>query len=643
MKKIQCKYFFYNFWNDFHGKSFVTSDHQISEIITETSMIHFLMPFLNNHSDNYFNPVRAQSIEDANLIVYSCFGQAEQKLRELKRKNINNPLIIQWTGEARILDSNFEFTDLLLGSDINDNQKNFFSFLALLYLKHVMLLHPSLRSCIKEANAVNEDNVGNAVNEGNVANEGNVGNAVKEDNVAKVERKFCSMFCSYLCSPRREIFEIINNYKTVNGFGSAFRSRVHGFYWDLEYIKKLSEFKFVICCENSYRSGYNTEKIINPILAGCIPIYWGAPTIFNFVRKERILYLEKDFENLEQIMQMIKYLDSDNIAFEAMIKEQPFIYSTLEEIEEKVVGSTEHNKKVLEQLFLDHFNNLEKSEVSVSLEIPESLEKIETLQKTETSEKSEANNFNDKFQIPLLLINLDKSTDRLLTMTEQFTKYNVLLYNRIKAVDGYKLVGPIPDDITDDLTDHIKFNIIGKVSETKLGAIGCTLSHLKSIKTASKMNHSCVIVMEDDTDISLMDQWNMTYKNICKNAPDDWEILQMYTSNMQVIKQYYRHDMANQYIRRDDSAWSTGTYIINRKGMDKILQQYYDEKNDTFNIGGEITADILIYKGLITYLYTTPTVCTMDDRFISIISPHKHDEHGIASSKYIREYYNPMI
>jgi hypothetical protein len=46
---------------------------------------------------------------------------------------------------------------------------------------------------------------------------------------------------------------------------------------------------------------------------------------------------------------------------------------------------------------------------------------------------------------------------------------------------------------------------------------------------------------------------------------------------------------------------------------------------------------------LITYLYTTPTVCTMDDRFISIISPHKHDEHGIASSKYIREYYNPII
>ncbi|MEX0595386.1 MAG: hypothetical protein WD512_02720, partial [Candidatus Paceibacterota bacterium] len=81
MKQTQCKYFFYNFWDDFHGKSFIKNDNntdfdnqiqlellellelkelkelkepeqpkkqQISEIITETSMIHFLMPFLNN-------------------------------------------------------------------------------------------------------------------------------------------------------------------------------------------------------------------------------------------------------------------------------------------------------------------------------------------------------------------------------------------------------------------------------------------------------------------------------------------------------------------------------------------------------------------------------------------------------------------
>ena len=45
----------------------------------------------------------------------------------------------------------------------------------------------------------------------------------------------------------------------------------------------LSHFKFALCFENCAFPGYITEKITDAILAGSIPIYWGAPDIENFI------------------------------------------------------------------------------------------------------------------------------------------------------------------------------------------------------------------------------------------------------------------------------------------------------------------------------------------------------------------------
>ncbi|MFZ2147913.1 MAG: glycosyltransferase family 10, partial [Sedimentisphaerales bacterium] len=45
----------------------------------------------------------------------------------------------------------------------------------------------------------------------------------------------------------------------------------------------MNGFKFAICFENCAFPGYVTEKIFDSFLAGCIPIYLGAPDISNFV------------------------------------------------------------------------------------------------------------------------------------------------------------------------------------------------------------------------------------------------------------------------------------------------------------------------------------------------------------------------
>jgi hypothetical protein len=45
----------------------------------------------------------------------------------------------------------------------------------------------------------------------------------------------------------------------------------------------MNRFKFALCFENCAFSGYVTEKIFDCLLAGCIPVYFGAPDIADFV------------------------------------------------------------------------------------------------------------------------------------------------------------------------------------------------------------------------------------------------------------------------------------------------------------------------------------------------------------------------
>ena len=50
-----------------------------------------------------------------------------------------------------------------------------------------------------------------------------------------------------------------------------------------ELINIYSQYKFIICFENSKTDGYVTEKIFNVFLSGSIPIYDGAPNITDYI------------------------------------------------------------------------------------------------------------------------------------------------------------------------------------------------------------------------------------------------------------------------------------------------------------------------------------------------------------------------
>lgn len=51
-------------------------------------------------------------------------------------------------------------------------------------------------------------------------------------------------------------------------------------------LTTIANYRFALCFENMEFPGYVTEKVIDCLVAGVVPIYWGAPDIRNFIPEE---------------------------------------------------------------------------------------------------------------------------------------------------------------------------------------------------------------------------------------------------------------------------------------------------------------------------------------------------------------------
>ncbi|MBI5100211.1 MAG: hypothetical protein HZB33_00015 [Nitrospirae bacterium] len=69
-------------------------------------------------------------------------------------------------------------------------------------------------------------------------------------------------------------------------------------------IDVMPKFRFALCFENCVFPGYVTEKIFDCLLAGCVPVYFGAPDITDFCPKECFVDFRdfRDFGDLEKTL-----------------------------------------------------------------------------------------------------------------------------------------------------------------------------------------------------------------------------------------------------------------------------------------------------------------------------------------------------
>jgi alpha(1,3/1,4) fucosyltransferase len=111
--------------------------------------------------------------------------------------------------------------------------------------------------------------------------------SLTRDDLKKKEGFASFVYSNYLADDaRKDFFERLSTYKKVNSGGSYLNNIGEIVDNKIEFEKKH---KFSIAFENSSRSGYTTEKLVNSIMAETIPIYWGNPDIGTEFNEEIII------------------------------------------------------------------------------------------------------------------------------------------------------------------------------------------------------------------------------------------------------------------------------------------------------------------------------------------------------------------
>jgi hypothetical protein len=132
-------------------------------------------------------------------------------------------------------------------------------------------------------------------------------------------------FCNFIYSndkaqERIKFYQLLSQYKKVDSGGKVLNN-IGGRVEDK--LAMVSESKFTIAFENESYPGYSTEKIIQPLLQGSIPIYWGDPTIAEDFNPNCFINVH-NYNSYEEVIDEIKKIDNDEMLWKKMVTEPIF-------------------------------------------------------------------------------------------------------------------------------------------------------------------------------------------------------------------------------------------------------------------------------------------------------------------------------
>lgn len=139
------------------------------------------------------------------------------------------------------------------------------------------------------------------------------------------KKKFCNfIYSNPNATERIDFFKKLSSYKKIDSAGKLlnnvginamnkhFRSnnkkkRISAIRKKIDYMK---DFKFSITFENHSTPGYTTEKLVEAMLAGTIPIYWGNPLVSRDFNTKSFINCH-DYKNWEEVVERIKEIDQN--------------------------------------------------------------------------------------------------------------------------------------------------------------------------------------------------------------------------------------------------------------------------------------------------------------------------------------------
>ena len=149
-------------------------------------------------------------------------------------------------------------------------------------------------------------------------------------------KKFCCLIVSNgAASERIDFYKMLDSKIKVDSAGrwnnTIGTELLAGTENKFEFIK---DYRFVIAFENSSYSGYTTEKILEPLLAGCIPIYWGDPEVSKDFNPARFITV-KNREDFEEVINRIAGIEKNKSLAKAYLNEKIFANDHLPEYLDK--------------------------------------------------------------------------------------------------------------------------------------------------------------------------------------------------------------------------------------------------------------------------------------------------------------------
>lgn len=164
-----------------------------------------------------------------------------------------------------------------------------------------------------------------------------------------LDRGFCSIVVSntsFRDPVYKHLFDALNEYKPVAS-GGKWRNNTGGPVKDkLEFIRN---YKFNLAIENTDVDGYVTEKILEPFVAGCVPVYWGSRSVKREFGEGGYIDV-RDFDTLDRAVDFIKRVDADDELYLKMLACGPQIPVGYDEWRSRLldflVKAVEHGKRL---------------------------------------------------------------------------------------------------------------------------------------------------------------------------------------------------------------------------------------------------------------------------------------------------------
>ena len=114
--------------------------------------------------------------------------------------------------------------------------------------------------------------------------------------------------------------DMAGSYKNNIGY------KVPGTYGDPPMVEFQKQYRIVLALENTVLDDYITEKIINPLRAGVVPIYYGSPRLNEYIHTSRCIQTTPDTFN-ETVNEIHRLLTNDSYWLEK-VNQPRFIKST---------------------------------------------------------------------------------------------------------------------------------------------------------------------------------------------------------------------------------------------------------------------------------------------------------------------------